>query len=99
MAPNNPIKKLARDLTALIDLPIGPGTNAKWAANTIKSLIKMPIFTGECNKEVNNIDSNIAMSFAAKKKKGKRGSVVGRLSSAGGASSILSNDEGLIREF
>ena len=59
----------------------------------------MPIFTGECNKEVNNIDPNIAMSFAQKKKKGKRGSVVGRLSSAGGASSILSNDDGLIREF
>ena len=98
MAPNNPIRKLARDLTALIDLPIGPGTNAKWVANTIKSLIKMPFFTGECNKDVNSIDPSIAMNFASKKKKiSKQRSVAGRLSSAGGASSFMTNDDGLIK--
>ena len=87
-------------MTALIDLPIGPGINSKWVANTIKSLIKMPLFTGECNKDLNNIDPNIAVNFTSKKKKlSKQRSIAGRLSSAGGASSFLTNDDGLIKEF
>ena len=40
------------------------------------------------------------MNFASKKKKlNKQRSIAGRLSSAGGASSFLTNDDGLIKEF
>lgn len=60
---NNPIRKIARDITALSEQVIMPGVNGKWVAHTLRVLTKRPMFTGECEERINWVDPQWAASY------------------------------------
>lgn len=65
---NNPYRKIAKDLTALLKCDSGSST-AKWLALSIRAVTRRPIFTGECDEQLNLVDPGSLSPMGSKKRK------------------------------